>query len=347
MLHSRAEKISRTYPCHFEHFEHAHSSSLHCRDPRVLLVWQIDKFLCTITLSWYPEKRRVVSRLMESAARPARVLLRSSILLTVYPGNLPRHTKDGRLVYARCRGEGRRGEDAFSWSARLGAAKRETRCNANPVSTRVCTPRYYDTQQAGVYSTPSKNTLGARRSARSGVLRVARGRLRAVRAAFKKSRGFRSSRRAIGRTTVHGSACTTVPIRTRCGERFDVRPPRSRPCQWLHPGHSRSHALDNSRRARGGLREEPSRTPRRGIFPRSHRPSDTFRGIPSGTTRARGLRWWSRWNLARRKTEASDSCMRAVPQPGIEQVSRMFRVTVTRERTVSDGRVIKILRRTS
>lgn len=37
---------------------------------------------------------------MESAARPARVLLRSSILLTVYPGNLLRHTKDGR-VYAR------------------------------------------------------------------------------------------------------------------------------------------------------------------------------------------------------------------------------------------------------
>lgn len=52
----------------------------------------------------------------------------------------------------------------------------ETR--ANPVSTRVCTPRYYDTQQAGVYSTPSKNTLGARRRARPGVLRVARGRLR-------------------------------------------------------------------------------------------------------------------------------------------------------------------------
>lgn len=63
------------------------------------------------------------------------------------------------------------------------------RTHANPVSTRVCTPRYYDTQQAGVYSTPSKNTLGARRRARIGVLGAAGGRLRRS-CVFEKSRGF-------------------------------------------------------------------------------------------------------------------------------------------------------------
>lgn len=71
----------------------------------------------------------------------------------------------------------------------------------------------------------------ARRRARSGVPGVARGRLRGVRAAFKKSRGFRSSADAIGYNAVKGSAFNAVPIRKRRGECFDVRPPWSRPCQ--------------------------------------------------------------------------------------------------------------------
>lgn len=97
----------------------------------------------------------------------------------------------------------------------------------------------------------------------------------------------------------------------------------------------------------GGLGGEiPNRTPRRGIFPRPQiRPSDTFRGYEAEPTSSRIKVVISRWNLARRmRKRVIVACARCLSSGDREQVSGMFRVTVTRERMVSDGRVIQILR---
>jgi len=234
-----------------------------------------------MTLSWYPEKQRVVAHGICGAPRaPAapqwyfvdRVSRESS------------QTHERRTGRVGCRGEGRRGEDAFSWSARLGAAN--ARRTLTPL-VPACARRGIMIHNRPEFTQPRVKThweLGIARGPECSALPEDGC---AVRVAFKKSRGFRSSRRAIGRTAVHGSAYIVVPIRTRCRLRFDVRPPRSRPCQWSRPSRSRGHALDDSRRARGGLRvrAEPHAATRN--FSAARTAVGYFSRIPSGTTSTR------------------------------------------------------------
>lgn len=158
------------------------------------------------------------------------------------------------------------------------------RTHANPVSTRVCTPQYYDTQQVGVYSTPSKNILGARSRARTGVLGTAGGRLRRS-CVFEKSRGFRHVAprywfydRGAARSSAHAarpirSERRTSPHATALIEILPMTAPqslvRSRPCYL----------------AQGLRRSVTSRAARRDAeFFRGHRPSDTFRDTKRTTS---------------------------------------------------------------
>lgn len=160
------------------------------------------------------------------------------------------------------------------------------RTHANPVSTRVCTPRYYDTQQVGVYSTPSKNTLGARSRARTGVLGTAGGRLRRS-CVFEKSRGFLHVAprywpydRGAARSSAHAaqpirSERRTSPRATALIEILPMTVPQS--LAWSRP----RHLAQGLRRAvpHAAMRNFSAAIGRRILF-----------AIPSGQ-RARGLRW--------------------------------------------------------
>jgi hypothetical protein len=89
------------------------------------------------------------------------------ILLTVFRESFRKTRKTQTDMRNRSKGRERRCIQSVDQS-RLGLLN--ARRTLTPLALRVCTPRYYDTQQLRVYSTPSKNTLRAERRARSVVL---------------------------------------------------------------------------------------------------------------------------------------------------------------------------------
>lgn len=109
-----------------------------------------------------------------------------------------------------------------------------------PLVARVCTPRYYDTQQAGVYSTPSKNTLGARHRA---LLRSARRCPRTAAPFGSLSKNHEVS--APRATPLVARPCTVPPItRYQSGRRVGTA------LTYVRPGHDLANGRGPGRSSR-------------------------------------------------------------------------------------------------
>lgn len=205
-------------------------------DPRYPRGRSID--LCAITLA-VPRK---TPRSSDPRGTP-RATLRV-VFCWPCPGILPDPEDANGCARPRCKGRRRRCIQSVD---RLRLGPLNARRTLTPLALRVCTPRYYDTQQPGVYSTPSKNTLRARRRERPVVLSDGPEDGCAVRALSKNHAVTHRAAPLAARSRAAPPASRDQSARR--GRRHYVCPPRSRPCQWLRRSRSHGHALNTSCRA--------------------------------------------------------------------------------------------------